>query len=150
MPSGMLVEFEGKSPVGHCCIHSEPVREVAAELLLTWGYAWEVERLLWLAVKKPVPADHGGGRLGLLTPSMVRCVMKFVVMQGGGDMKGQEVAVEGMSSQRASVGGQILQLLAGPLYQIAGVVDSRGHEDPVESASVEIESDSQIDLVVAV
>lgn len=66
------------------------VREKAAELLLTLGDAWEIERLLWLGVRKPNCAGDQGAAsssspppMALLTPSMIRRVMKFFILSGG-------------------------------------------------------------------
>ena len=98
---GMRVHEGGLGIRGLCCEHSRHTREVAAELLLTWGYAWEIERLIWVAIKKPLarkPADTAAapdtmslmaaskpavsGHIGMLTPSMVRRVMILLVMGG--------------------------------------------------------------------
>jgi len=96
-------------------VHMEEVREVAAELLLSWGKSWEIERLIWLTIRKPSRAralNEGGvwgGGMGLLTPSMVRRVMKFVVMGAGksGAMSVEDAEGEGKEGNEggsASVG----------------------------------------------
>lgn len=91
--NGIAGEESSEGAHGLCVVHTQALRETAAEVLLIWGAAWEVERLIWLAVKKPagralVAEAQGRGRrrcspLGLLTPSMVRRVMKFVVIHPG-------------------------------------------------------------------
>ena len=132
-----LLRTEAANATGHCMDHTPALREKAAELLLMWGAAWDIERLIWLAVKRPVqglqglrgqgPVGHafnrsrvrggvdgggGGGRgeepeqvgpcsaLGLLTPSMVRRVMKYVLMHPGtcGSPAREELGVEQTAS----------------------------------------------------
>ena len=51
--SGLKQEKGSTRAIGQCMVHTEEVREVAAELLLTWGAAWEIERLLWLTIRNP-------------------------------------------------------------------------------------------------
>ena len=143
---------------GQCMDHTPALREKAAELLLMWGAAWDIERLIWLAVKRPVqglrgqgPVGHafnrsrvrgggdgggGGGRggepeqvgedgktaaarvgagscsaLGLLTPSMVRRVMKYVLMHPGacGSPAWEELALEETASAARLRGNEALR-----------------------------------------
>ena len=63
---------------------------MAAELLLTLGVAWETERLLWLGGKHLCCSEEQGAQgtralapMAMLTPSMIRRVMKFFIMRGG-------------------------------------------------------------------
>jgi len=113
--SGMKQENGSAHATGRCMVHTEEVREVAAELLLSWGKSWEIERLIWLTIRKPSRAralNEGGvwgGGMGLLTPSMVRRVMKFVVMGAGksGAMSVEDAEGEGEEGNKggsASVG----------------------------------------------
>ena len=84
------------------------VREMAAELLLTLGVAWETERLLWLGGKQLCCSKEQGAQgaraltpMAMLTPSMIRRVMKFFIMSGG--LPASRAAFERGSDQFAQV-----------------------------------------------
>jgi hypothetical protein len=57
------------------------LRQSAADVLLAVGAAWEVERLIWLAVTKN--ANNPDCPLSSLHPDVVREVMRWYIMLGG-------------------------------------------------------------------
>jgi len=58
-------------------------RRAAAEVLLAWGEAWHVERLLLLAARRDCGSKGDRCVASQLQPSMIRAILRFYVLLGG-------------------------------------------------------------------